>query len=905
MGRIRDDVRRLFRLDLPRAELACDDVDEEIRLHIAARAEQLVARGLVAEEARREAQRMFGDVDRARETIGRTAARTASRARWHDRLATVIDDLAYVTRSLRRSPGFTATVVLSFALGVGANAAMFGIVNRVLLRGPEHIIDADNVRRLHARAFISGFGDSPTSFFAYVSYAILRDHAHTIERAAGYVWQGKYKLGKGADTRDISVTLATWDFFPLLGVRPALGRFYAADEDRPPNGTPVVVISHDLWKNTFAGDTAILGSSIQLNGKSHVVIGVAPENFTGPELSPMDAWLPLTLSGGEANWWTSWNMNWIGIIVRLKPGVSAAAVDHEITTLQQRSYAGSAGNPTGKARFFVLPLNLDQSGREPNEVAVARWLTGVAIVVLLIACANVANLLLARVTRRRREVAVRLAVGISRARLMRLLLTESLLLAIAGCAVGLLLARWGGATIRGLLLPYVWFPGGTLNRDVLLFSTAVTALMGVTVGLVPALQARSVELTRSLKAGSQQAGGHRGVMQTPLLLTQSALSVALLIAAGLFLRSFAKARSVDLGFTPDRFVEAWLNFPSPEKGDANMDAFRARVAREADVSLRLVDRLRSMKGVEHAALAIGSPFGAEFSVSLQVPGYDSIPQLPGGGPFTSIVTPGYFETVGMRMLRGRTFTMADRKGSERVAIVNETMARTLWPGKTALGECIRVGVDPCSSIVGIVADARRHNLREQPVMQFYLPWGQGSGISGSVIVVRPTGNPAAFTPTVQRVTHEVAGVSTRVNVKQDDIDPLARTWRVGTMLFSIFGGLALAVAAIGLYSVIAYMVAERTHEFGVRLALGASRRRVIAAVMSRGMLVTGVGLLAGISLALLAGKFLEPLLFETRARDPLVLFAAAGVLIIVAATACLVPAWRAASVDPILALRTD
>jgi predicted permease len=903
MGRIRRDVRRLFRLDLTREDLATRQVDDEIALHIEARVEQLVARGLTLDEARVEAGRKFGDVDAARADVGHTAVRTVAKARWRDRLSALTEDLAYVIRSLRRSPGFTVTVVVSFALGIAANAAMFGIVNRLLLRGPEHVVDAANVRRLHARAFISGFGDSPTSTFGYISYTILRDQAHTVDRVAAYVSRQQYKLGKGTDGRQIEATLATWDFFPLLGVRPALGRFYTADEDRPPDGTPVVVISYDLWKSAFVGDTGVLGSSIQLSGKPYTIIGVAPERFTGPDLAPMDAWLPITLGGGEANWWTSWNMNWLDIIVRLRPGVNTAAVENEITALQQRNYSGPGSNPIAKARFFMSPLNMNGEGHEPAEFTVARWLTGVSVVVLLIASANVANLLLARVLRRRREVAVRLALGISRARLVRLLLSESLFLAAAGCALALLLAWWGGATIRALLLPYVWFPGGSLSIDVLLFSATMTVLVGTAVGLVPVFQARSLDLTHSLKAGSQQAGGARSAMQIPLLLAQSALSATLLIGAGLFLRSFQNARAVDLGFAPSRFVEAWLNFPHIQ--DSSLDAYRARMVREGDASIRVVERVRAMKGVEHAALAIGSPFGAEYSISLRVPGHDSIPTLAGGGPFTSIVTPGYFETVGIRLQHGRVFTPADRKQSERVAIVNETMARTLWPGKEALGQCIQVGFDPCSRIVGIVADARRHNLRELPVMQYYLPWGQGGGVSGSVVVVRPTDSPASFVPTLQRVVREVAGVPARASVKQDDIDPLAQVWRTGTLLFSIFGGLALVIAAIGLYSVIAYMVAQRTHEFGVRLALGASARQLIAMVLSRGVVVSCVGLAAGMAIALLAGGFLEPLLFETTAHDPKVLTGVAVVLLAVAVVACLVPARRAASVDAITALRAD
>jgi predicted permease len=813
------------------------------------------------------------------------------------------DDLRYVLRSLRRSPGFTATVVLSFALGIGANAAMFGIINRVLLRGPEHVTDVNQVRRLRAKAFFPGLGDETTSIFGYVSYAILRDQARTIERVAGYSWAYPHSLGKGPDARKVSAGYATWDMFPLLGVRPALGRFFSAGEDRPPVGAFVVVLSYGLWQSDFAGDTKVLGSTILVNGKPYTVVGVAPRDFTGPDLSAVDAWLPMTLTGSGDNWWTSWNSSWLQILVRVKPDVPAAAVDNEVTQLQHRNYTGYGGGPFGKATFFVTPLDVDENGRERQEVTVSRWLSGVSLVVLLIACANVMNLMLARATRRRREVAVRLAMGISRARLVRLLVTESLVLAFIASVVALLFAHWGGAAIRGLLLPYVWWPGGSVNSDVLLFSAALTAVVGVVVGLAPAAQARSLDLTQSLKAGTQQAGAQRSSLQTTLLFVQSALSVVLLIGAGLFLHSLTRARGVDLGFSPERYVEARLNLPSDD--NASVQDLMQRNARERETYRRVVERLHSMKDVSSAAIAVGSPFGMDAVTTLRVPGRDSIPRLASGGPFISTVSAGYFEATGTRLLSGRLFTDADREGSERVTVVNETMARTLWPDRAAIGECIQIGMSPCSRVVGIVGDVRRHALREAPVMQYYVPTGQQGSFGGAVLVVRPSGDPAAFMPVLQRVIREVAGVSAGVKLKQDDVDGLSQSWRAGTLLFGIFGGVALAIAAIGLYSVIAYLVAQRTHEFGVRLALGATARRVITMVLSRGVTVALVGLVSGIAVALGAGKFLEPLLFETTARDPLVLGGVSIVLLVVTVVACLVPARRAAAVDPIEALRAE
>jgi predicted permease len=543
---------------------------------------------------------------------------------------------------------------------------------------------------------------------------------------------------------------------------------------------------------------------------------------------------------------------------------------------------------------------------------VARWLAGVSLIVLLIACANVTNLLLARAARRRREIAVRLAIGISRWRLVRLLVAESVILAAVGCVGGLLLAYWGGAIIRTLLLPGVAWTSGPVNARVLGVAAALTVAAGVLVGLLPALQSRHLDLTNSLKAGSHLAGGQRTRLRSALLFAQCSLSMVLLVGAGLFVKSLANVRNLDLGYHPDRVLSTDMTWPPIQIGPpgerASWQRWQAELARRSAFLERAVDRLHLTPAVQHAAIAVGTPFGNMFGVTLSVPGYDSIPNL-GDGPYISAVTHGYFEATGMRLLQGRVFSANDRAGTERVTIVNETMAKTLWPNQNPLDKCLQIfsGEVACARVVGVVADVRRHALREPPAMQYYVPYGQEMGIGGSVLLVRPVGHPRDFVPALHRVLREMEpnlGLI-RTKVMQEAIDPLVRPWRVGAILFGVFAALALIVAAIGLYSVIAYSVSQRTQEFGVRLALGATTGRILSLVLVGGVAVTVAGLAAGAVLAVVAGRFIGPLLFETSPRDPAVFAAAMFVLFAVAIVACLVPASRATRVDPVIALRAD
>ena len=826
-----------------------------------------------------------------------------------DWLDTVRQDARYALRGLRREPAFTWFAVVTLALGIGANAAMFGVVDRLLVRGPDHVRDPDRLVRFTATVTRPSTGEVTHAGLGYVVYDNFRKSGSPVfDGYAAYTSEGTFTLGRGREARVVRGGAASADFFPLLGVRVARGRFFLPDEDDTSNPAHVVVLGDALWRSRFNADTAVLGTTVYLNDEPHTVVGIAPRGFTGVQLSRVDAWIPMSLSSRSVtnNWPRAWNAQWLYVIGRMKPGTSLDAATAEATRIHQLAYDGPPSWPFARARIGATPIRFTVDGKESSEASVAKWLMGVTLIVLLIACSNVANLLLARAIRRQGEVGVRMALGAGRRRLARLFVTESLLIAALGGAAALAVAGGISALVRTALLANVEWTSSPVSLRVLLVAFTVTVVVGALVGLAPAAHATRVSLQSAMQRGRAQ--GRRWRAGSWPTVVQATLTACLLIGAGLFLRSFHRARTVPLGFESERILvaEPWWTRQGPEATREERIAARSR---RNEATRRALERLQQHPAVERAAIAVGSPFGNGFGVDLFVPGFDSLPQLPGGGPFISAVTADYFDAVGTRLLRGRTFSRTEGAGTPRVTIVNATMARTLWPNEDALTKCMRIAADtmPCAPVVGVVEDAHRWSLKEQPAMQYYIPFGQEVGFGGSVFMIRPRGEPRAFLDHAVRTIEETDAMFERATAWpiREKIDPLLRPWKLGATVFAMGGGLALLVAALGLYSVMSYSVAQRTHEMGVRIALGARTRSIVGMILRQGTMMAVIGVAAGIVIALLAGDRLGSLLFETSPRDVTIIGSATAVLLGAAVAASLWPALRAGRVDPIRALKAD
>lgn len=913
-GQVRAGVTRLFRIPLHDRRRARDDARDELLSYIDARVEQLVSLGYTPAAAHAEAlRRLGGSFDEVLNASIRSAQRRETDMSIRELFTDVRDDLRLAWRGMRRESLVTTFIVLTLALGIGANAAMFGVVDRLLIRGPEYIVRPHEVTRVFRTEHHDVRGDLTSSAHGWVMYDLLRSDTRLFAGAAGYqIDRIGIPFGKGSDATLVPFASVNADLFPLLGVRPALGRFFNATEDSPDAPQRVVVLGYGLWQRAFGGDKDVLGRTARFGDVDYTIVGVAPRGFTGPELGPVDAWMPLALrsQGVTDHWQTSWNAQWMRLVVRLQQGVTAAQANEGATSLMRAAYTGNDKEMAG-ANISFGALSTDNQGRESVENTISRWLVGVAAIVLLIACANVANLLLARAVKRRREVAVRVALGAGRGRLIRLLLTESMMLAAAGGTAGLAVAYATALLMRRVLLPGVEWPSAPVDARVLAVSLTIALAVGVLTGLVPALRASRPDLTEALKAGNRESGGRSSRLRGILTVAQAALSLVLLVGAGLFVRSLLRVHAIDLGLQPDRVMVVSLRYPSGASIDNPDDA--GEVERRAAVLRELMGRARSVPSVEAASLTVGLSFQSSFGVDLRVPGWDSIPTLEGGGANISAVADDYFKTVGTPIVAGRAFTPADRRGSEPVAIVSQTMANTLWRGKSPIGDCLYWGeskeeLNVCSRIVGIAADAHSFELREGASMHYYIPFGQEHGFGGTSLLVRPQRGAeeetiAALRPLILATDPSISFVQMRM--LQDQVDPQVRPWKLGATIFVLMGLLAIIVAAVGLYSVMSYFVAQRTQEIGVRIALGAQSARIVALIMRSSVSMALAGVVLGTIVVIGAGRFLEPLLFETSPHDPLVLGAVAALLVAVAVVASAVPAIRAKRVNPIEALRAE
>jgi putative ABC transport system permease protein len=826
---------------------------------------------------------------------------------WLDHLQ---QDVRYAVRGLRRSPGFTFGVVATLALGIGANAAMFGVVDRLMFRPYPMLIEPSTVNRVYLR-WTERDAVQTSANFEYRRYLDLQNWTTSFSKFAAF-FPTTESLGQGEGTTERQIAAVSASYFDFFDARPALGRFFTPDEDRTPIGAPVAVLSYGYWQSGFGGRRDVLGEALKIGELTYTIIGVTPERFTGVnEGRPREAFVPITTWAGSqpgndaTTYYTAYNWGWMEMMLRRRPEVSVDAASADLSRAFVRSWAAERElfprlAPVDVARPHALagPLKTAAGPDASLEARTALWVTGVTIIVLLIACFNVANLFLGRALRRRREVALRLALGVRRSRLVSQTMTESFVVAGIGCALGLVVAQAGGQVMGSLFLPQ----GETFSLfdDLRTTMVAIGAalLAAALTGVIPAVLATKADLAHSLKAGAREGTYARSRTRTGLLVAQGALSVLLLVGAGLFVRSLNRVRDMRMGFDTERLLLVRYDLRGTTLDDSATVALRRRMHQT----------VKDMPNVERAARVSSVPFWSTSSTRLFVPGIDSVQRL---GRFTyQVASDDYFATMGTRILRGRAFGPDDRAGTAPVAVVSESMAATIWPGQEALGMCMRIGADtvPCTTIVGIAENAVQNSLSDETqLFRYYVPLEQFRPMSAGMLMVRVRGEPAREQESIRMALQQLMPGESYVTTLPlaQRIDEQQRSWEIGARMFVALGGLALVVAAIGLYAVIGYNVTQRMHELGVRIALGASSSDVVRLVVNQGMAFALAGVLLGGTLAFYAGRWLQPLLFKQTARDPVVFGSVAVLLLAVAAMASLVPAIRATRADPNSTLRAD
>ena len=878
-------VARRFRT-LTRRNALWREMDEEMRQHVELEARELEARGVPAAEARRRAMAAFGGVERFRE-----AGWDARGTRWLEDLGR---DFGYAFRSLRRAPGFTLMAVTCMALGIGVTTTIFAVVHGVLLR-PLPFPESDRLVVVYAANPPRDIWDANISRPEYLEW---RDRNRTFERLGMWTWSSMTLSGggEGGEAERVEAADVSPELFPLLGIRPQLGRGFAPGEDVPGRDR-VLLLSHALWQRRYGGDPSIVGRTITVNSLPHTVVGVMPEGFQFPEEGL--AWRPLS---GDAQYDVHGNRFYASAIGRLRPGATFEQAEADMAAISralEREYPEANTGWTAQ----LVPLREELVGELRRPLLV---MLGAVACVLLIACANVANLLLARGTARRRELAIRSAIGAGRGRVVRQLLTESLAIACLGGVLG------GTLAVLGVKLASHVFPGGlpffvTLQVDavVLGFVILVSAASGVLFGSLPAFRASDFDPAPTLRESAAGAGESRARhrARAALVVTEVALSVVLMTGAGLLIRSYRALDRTELGFDQRGILSARVTLPGAEYEDE---------ARRAAFYEELLARLATLPGVEAVGSAQGIPFsGWDVQAGIVVEGEP--PAAPGQEPDSHYqqVTPGFFRAIGARILRGRDFTMADRNPDSPVVVVNESFVRRFFPSGDPLGRRVKTGSldgpDPWATIVGVVSDWRHYRLPQPMGPAMYYAYFQGPGLTQTLVLRTRLDDPSSLLPSVRDVLRQL----------DPDVPPyavatfeemMARTvsrQRLQGRALGGFAALALLLAAVGLYGVIAYSVTQRAREIGLRVALGASRREVVRVVVAQGARLSLLGIALGLAVAVPASRALAALLYEVRATDPTTFLGVPAVLAGVALLASAVPALAAARVDPQVALRGE
>ena len=874
-------------------------MDEEMRSHIEMQTQENMESGMKPEEARYAALKQFGWVESIKETC-----REQRGLPW---LETLWQDVGYGARVLRKNPGFTAVAVLTLALGIGANTAIFSVVNAVLLR-PLPYPEPSQLVQLR----VEGTG-SPNAVIGSIPFVEVKAQSQSLARIAAYTGGDMNLTGYGSAERIVAGAV-TADFFPLLGVQPASGRNFTREEDTP-NGPKAAILGHDFWQSRFGGEAEVLGRAITLNEQSYTVVGILPAHFKYPER--FEVWIPLALSetgaGGGALGKYGEGMIQVKAIGRLKPGVTLDQAQTEMQTIAPRIQPARSGgsrpvggprpigtNGGGESVLTMVGLHEQVVGDRKGALLV---LLGAVALVLLIACSNVANLLLARAAARQREMAVRAALGAGRLRVARQLLTESVLLSVAGGGLGLMMAFWGVQALGqfgSATLPSMHRIA--IDGWVLAFTLGVSVITGLAFGLAPAVQAWRTDVNAALKEeGRGDTGGHHKWFRHLLVVSEVALALVLLIGAGLLIKSSSRLLEVNPGFRTDGV----LTF------QANLTRNKSPVQKVNFIE-QIVERLKALNGVEAVAVTDSLPLTSFSRIGAAEiegrPRIDWSNVKPGEVRPVSrpTITVDYFNALGIPMRKGRAFTSQDVRPTAGVVIVNEAFEKYYFPGESAVGKRIRLGRGEArwQTVVGVVSDVRQGGLAKDVTLEVYTPQLEDMGDEMS-FVIRVAGEPAGLTSAVRGVVAAVEPNQPLHNVMTME-QRLANTTtsrRLNTALLGSFAGVAVLLAVVGIYGVMSYSVTQRRREIGVRMALGAEKGDVLGLIIHGGLRLTLLGVAIGLAGAFVLTRYLSSLLYSVKATDPWTFLTGAVGLTGVALLASWLPARRAAKVHPMVALR--
>lgn len=867
-----------------------EDLEREVRSHVELLADENMRAGMNPQEAERAARIELGGIEQVKEQV-----REQRIGNW---LRSILSDCRFALRQLRKEPGFTAITLLTLAVGIGANTAMFSLIDVVLLRplpfhDPDHVVAVESID-LH----------DPTQGgdISYPAFLDWRSQSHSFAGMSVYNVTGLTYTG-GTQPESIRSAVVSANLFSTLGVAPALGRTFTQEEDRPGNSQNPVVLSYEFWQSHFDGDPSIVGQSLTLDGQRYSVIGVMPDGFQFPiQKDRVELWITIARDlQGNVGMATQRGASYLQVVARLKPGVQIPQAHSDVLAIQQglnRQY------PENRPRGVEIQSEADRISGDMRPALMI--LLGAVGFVLLIACANVASLLLARATVRQKEFTMRLVLGASRTSIVRQLLVESVLLAILGGTLGLLVAYWGTNALIALSSEsLVRASEIQLDLRVLTFTFLVSFATGLLFGVAPALRASRLNLSPSLSANSQGSGTAADTtrVRSALVMSQLAVSFVLLIGAGLLLRSFNRLLHIDPGFRSDHVLTFLLDVPS----DRHPRAQRAAFVEE------LLQSIRALPGVKSASAIFGLPLNDDQSAFtvLQVEG-QPVPAAQRPRVGFRIIESQYFHTMGVRLLQGRMFTPEDEQGGLPVAILNQSLAHQLFRGENPLGRRIKANIGfadnlepPMREIVGVVSDVKCDGFTECP--EVYAPQTPSDFFGETTVVVRTATTPSSLVPAMRSLVSSRDKELPLRDVKTLDeyISGSISAQRFHALLLATFAVLAFLLTAVGLYGVLAYSVAQRSREIGIRMALGADQRSISILVLRRGAALALSGMAIGLAVSLFAVRFISALLYGIEPADPVTFVAVPLLLIAVALLASYVPARRAARVDPMVALRYE